>query len=149
MAGKSLGGQGGKALEEMRAVMKHWSVTEDDLLFLRHSLGVRAEEADVDYIPTEIVEAYKETRYAKAIAAKSAAGKQSAGKRKKEWDDRPYTHICTRCTRQVYLKQKPDSRSGPRTTSSAHVCNGKNGRSTPMKELRLIQGGSLFRPPHG
>jgi hypothetical protein len=65
MAGKSLGGQGGKAMQEMRAVMKHWSVTEDDLLFLRLSLGVHAEQADVDHLSPEMVEAYQETRYAK------------------------------------------------------------------------------------
>ncbi len=58
-------GQGGKALEEMRKVMQGWSATEDDLLFLRKSLGVRAEEADVDYLPPGMVEAYKETSYAK------------------------------------------------------------------------------------
>jgi hypothetical protein len=52
-------------MQEMRAVMKHWSVTEDDLLFLRLSLGVHAEQADVDHLSPEMVEAYQETRYAK------------------------------------------------------------------------------------
>ena len=89
-----------------------------------------------------MIEAYKETSYAKAIAGKSSGAiKGMTGKRKPQWDDPPYTHICPRCTRKVYLKQKCQPRGGASTTtSSAHECNGKTGRTTPMKELRLIQG---------
>jgi hypothetical protein len=52
-------------MQEMRQVMQGFGATEDDLLFLRLSLGVDAEEADVLHLNPEMIKAYKETRYAK------------------------------------------------------------------------------------
>jgi hypothetical protein len=44
--------------------MRGFGATEDDLIFLRLSLGMHAEEADVLHLNPEMVEAYKGTRYA-------------------------------------------------------------------------------------
>jgi hypothetical protein len=67
--GKSLGGQrggqGGKSLTAMLELMQAWSATEDDLIWLRRSLGIHAKEADIEYLPAEMVKAYQETHYAK------------------------------------------------------------------------------------
>ena len=45
--------------------MRGFGATEDDLICLRLSLGVHAEDADVDHLSPEMIKAYKETRYAK------------------------------------------------------------------------------------
>ena len=52
-------------MQEMRRVMEDFAATEDDLVFLRRSLGVNAKEADVHYLPPQMVKAYRETHYAK------------------------------------------------------------------------------------
>ena len=51
-------------MQEMRRVMEGFAATDDDLLFLRLSLGVHAKEADVAHLPPEMVKAYRETHYA-------------------------------------------------------------------------------------
>ena len=63
--GKSLGGKGGKSLTAMLELMKAWSATDDDLIWLRRSLGIHAKEADIEYLPAEMVKAYQDTHYAK------------------------------------------------------------------------------------
>ncbi len=55
-------------MTEMLKVMRAWSATEDDLVLLRLSLGINAKEADVEYLPFEMVEAYQDTSYAKVRA---------------------------------------------------------------------------------
>ena len=67
--GKSLGGQGGKSLTAMVELMKAWSATDDDLIWLRRSLGIHAREADIEHLPAEMVKAYQETHYAKVRAS--------------------------------------------------------------------------------
>ena len=52
-------------MQEMRQAMRGFGATEDDLLFLRLSLGVHAKEADVDHLAPEMVKAFRETHYAK------------------------------------------------------------------------------------
>ena len=70
--GKSLGGQsggkGGKYLTAMLELMKAWSATDDNLIWLRRSLGKHAKEADVEHLPAEMVKVYKDTHYAKVRA---------------------------------------------------------------------------------
>ena len=58
-------GRGGRSEEEMRAVMKHWSVDEHILLVLRSSLGIAAKPEALLHLNPEMIKAYKETRYAK------------------------------------------------------------------------------------
>ena len=53
----------------MVELMKAWSATDDDLIWLRRALGIHAKEADVEYLPAEMVKAYQETHYAKVRAA--------------------------------------------------------------------------------
>ena len=49
--------------------MKAWSATDDDLIWLRRSLGIHANEADIEHLPADMVKAYQETHYAKVRAA--------------------------------------------------------------------------------
>ena len=133
-------------MQEMRQVMQGFAATEDDLLFLRLSLGVNAKEADVDHLAPEMVKAYQQTNFAKFIACRSSAGSLAKGKRNPQWAEHEYTHICTRCERKVYLRHKsPGSGRPPVTVSSSHECKGKTGTAkkgatTPSSELRLIKG---------
>ena len=56
----------------MVELMKAWSATDDDLIWLRRSLGVHAKEADIEHLPAEMVKAYQETHYVKVRAAPPA-----------------------------------------------------------------------------
>ena len=53
----------------MVELMKAWSATGDDLIWLRRSLGIHAKEADIEHLPAEMVKAYQDTHYAKVRAA--------------------------------------------------------------------------------
>ncbi len=53
----------------MVELMKAWSATEDDLIWLRRSLGINAKEADIAHLPAEMVKAYQDTSYAKVRAS--------------------------------------------------------------------------------
>ena len=53
----------------MLELMEAWSATDDDLIWLRRSLGIHAKEADIEHLPAEMVKAYQETHYAKVRAA--------------------------------------------------------------------------------
>ena len=69
IAGRSLGGQGGRHLKAMLKVVAKWSPSDDDLIWLRRSLGIHANEADIEYLPAEMVKAYQDTHYAKVRAS--------------------------------------------------------------------------------
>ena len=49
----------------MLELMKAWSATDDDLIWLRRSLGIHAKEADIAHLPAAMVKAYQDTQYAK------------------------------------------------------------------------------------
>jgi hypothetical protein len=65
IAGKSLGGQGGRHLEAMLELMAKWSPSDDDLILLRRSIGINADPEDIKDLNPAMVAAYNETSYAK------------------------------------------------------------------------------------